>query len=357
MRVLQLALLAQRAQRFHAPGESFTRDVNEVAVDGVTGGNFKLRKRVRDFFEAQAAALGNIDGARQHVGRVFEHAVHLFVVLDEELRAVELHARRVADRLARLYADHHVLRVRVIFAQVVAVVGRDQRQAEILFQLEQAGMNAVLKFQALILNLKEEIVLAENVGVGSGRRARGFVIVFHQALGDFALQASREADEPAGVLRQKFLADARLVIEAVQRSLGGDLDQVAVSLFVFGEHQQVVVGVAFGSGAVVFLFADVKFAADDGLHAMLVRRVDEMHRAENVAVIGHGDGGHAEFVHALAELFDVTGAIEQGIIGVQVQVDELGHGSVASLTHWGRRKGVDGCGIPGQTGRTLCSAS
>jgi hypothetical protein len=36
-------------------------------------------------------------------------------------------------------------------------------------------------------------------------------------------------------------------------------------------------------------------------------------------------------VNVLAEFFDVTSAIEQGVVGVQVQVDELGHGSVGSL--------------------------
>jgi hypothetical protein len=52
-------------------------------------------------------------------------------------------------------------------------------------------------------------------------------------------------------------------------------------------------------------------------------------------VIGHGHGGHAQLLHALAELFDVTGAIKKGIVGVQVQVDELGHGYAASLTQKG----------------------
>jgi ABC-type phosphate/phosphonate transport system ATPase subunit len=59
---------------------------------------------------------------------------------------------------------------------------------------------------------------------------------------------------------------------------------------------------------------------------MLVRRIHEMHGAENVAVIGHGHSGHAKLLHVLAELFDVTSAIEERIVGVQVQVNELGHG-------------------------------
>jgi len=43
-------------------------------------------------------------------------------------------------------------------------------------------------------------------------------------------------------------------------------------------------------------------------------------------MIGHGHGGHAKLLHALAELFDVTSAIKQGIVRVQMQVNELGHG-------------------------------
>ena len=48
------------------------------------------------------------------------------------------------DRLARLNADHHVLRVGIVFAEIVAVVGGNQRKAKIFFQLEQVGMDAVL---------------------------------------------------------------------------------------------------------------------------------------------------------------------------------------------------------------------
>jgi hypothetical protein len=57
--------------------------------------------------------------------------------------------------------------------------------------------------------------------------------------------------------------------------------------------------------------------------------------AKNVAVIGHGHGWHAQLAYMLAEFFDITSAIEQGIVGMQVQVDELGHGPVCSLAQRG----------------------
>ena len=58
----------------------------------------------------------------------------------------------------------------------------------------------------------------------------------------------------------------------------------------------------------------------------MLGRVDEVDCAKNVAVVGHGHGRHAQLFYALAEFFDVTGAVEHGVVGMQVQVDELGHG-------------------------------
>jgi hypothetical protein len=41
-----------------------------------------------------------------------------------------------------------------------------------------------------------------------------------------------------------------------------------------------------------------------------------MHRPKNVPVVGHGNGGHAQFLHALAKLLNVARAIEQRIISM-----------------------------------------
>ena len=39
---------------------------------------------------------------------------------------------------------------------------------------------------------------------------------------------------------QKLFADARLVIEAVHAGFRGDLDQVAIALFIFRQYQQML---------------------------------------------------------------------------------------------------------------------
>src|ERR1700690_4074136 len=100
--MLQLALLVERAQSRQSFGKTFPRNVHEVAIDGVAGGNVELRKRGCYFLQAHVAALGDIEGSRENFGGIFEDAVHLVVVLDEELSAVKFHPRGIVNRLSRL---------------------------------------------------------------------------------------------------------------------------------------------------------------------------------------------------------------------------------------------------------------
>ncbi len=78
----------------------------------------------------------------------------------------------------------------------------------------------------------------------------------------------------------------------------------------------------------VFLLADVQLATDDRLDAGFFRRIDEMDCAEDVAVVGHGHGGHAQSLGAFAKLAGVASAVEHGIVGMQVKMNEVRHESL-----------------------------
>jgi hypothetical protein len=54
-----------------------------------------------------------------------------------------------------------------------------------------------------------------------------------------------------------------------------------------------------------------------------VRCVYKMHRAKNIPVVGHGHRGHAKFMNPVNQFLDVTSAVEQRVVAVQMQVDEL----------------------------------
>ena len=87
-----------------------------------------------------------------------------------------------------------------------------------------------------------------------------------------------------------------------------------------------IVLIAIAGRAVVLVLADVKLAAQDGLDALCLGSVKEMHRTIDVAVIGHGDGLLADRRHAVNEFLHVAGAVEEGVFGMQMEVGEFGHG-------------------------------
>ena len=131
--MLQATPLGQTAQDFQASRKTLPGDVLEVSVDCESIGNFEMRERGRNFLQPETTALGDIESAREHFGRVLEDAVHLVVTLDEKLSALKLHPVRVLDGFAGLDAHHDILRVRVFFAEIVAVVGGNEREGQVFF--------------------------------------------------------------------------------------------------------------------------------------------------------------------------------------------------------------------------------
>src|ERR1700735_1638700 len=137
---------------------------------------WKWSRNLRHF---EMATLANGARARQNLRRILEHAQHLVAILDEELVALELQPVRILNRLAHLDAQHHILRMGVVFAQVVTVIRSHHRQPKIFLQLEQRGMDEVLLFESLILNLEEEILSAKKIAILCSRSPRRIVAPFH----------------------------------------------------------------------------------------------------------------------------------------------------------------------------------
>ena len=70
------------------------------------------------------------------------------------------------------------------------------------------------------------------------------------------------------------------------------------------------------------LLRDVNFAADHGVDAFGLGVIVELDGAEEVAVIGHGDGGHFLLGDDFHQLRDFAGAVEQRVVGVAVKMNE-----------------------------------
>jgi len=65
---------------------------------------------------------------------------------------------------------------------------------------------------------------------------------------------------------------------------------------------------------------------EDRLHAVLLRGIEEVHRTINISVIGDRNRFLADARYALNQLFNVARTVQQGVVGVQVQVSKFRHG-------------------------------
>jgi hypothetical protein len=87
-----------------------------------------------------------------------------------------------------------------------------------------------------------------------------------------------------------------------------------------------VVVVALRIGAMIVLLADVQFAPKNRLHAVFLGSIEEVHRTINISVIGDRNRFLADARYALNQLFNVARTVQQGVVGVQVQVSKFRHG-------------------------------
>ena len=112
-----------------ARGKSFSHGLLEIATGRVAWRNFEFWKGVANFFDFDIAAFGNRKRARKRVRELTEDPRHFRGSLEIKLVGRKLHSMRVADRLTRLDAKKHILGVRVLMGQVMAIIGSHKRYA------------------------------------------------------------------------------------------------------------------------------------------------------------------------------------------------------------------------------------
>ena len=115
--------------------------------------------------EFKLTFLGDPHGVRDRLGHVGESRLHLFGGLEIHLVGLEFHPVLVVQRRLGLDAEKRVVRLGVAFFQIMDVVGGDKRQAEFRRELDHGGVEAVLLFYAVVLDLEVEVVASEDVGV------------------------------------------------------------------------------------------------------------------------------------------------------------------------------------------------
>ncbi len=206
------------------------------------------------------------------------------------------------------------------------VVGRQHADAQPLGQRRQLGVDLALLGEPVVLQLDEEPVRPEDLQVLLRDLLRRRDVVPAQRRRNLAAQARARADQPRGELAQHLLVDPRLVVEPLEVADRGQLDQVPVTRQVLGEQQKVVARFAQPTGLAVppVPGGHVHLAADNRLDAGGLGGGVELNCPEQVAVVGDRHGGHVHPLAGLDEVLHPTRAVEQRVLGVHVQMYEIG---------------------------------
>ena len=325
----------------------------EAAVDlldepGVLG--LPLRHRepghvVRVRVELDLAALGDDERVVARLGQVAEDVPHLRRRLQVVLVAVELEAVRVVERRAGLDAEQRRVALRVLRVRVVQVVRRDDRQRQLLREAEQVLLHPALDRDAVVHQLDEEVVLAEDVAELRGGRDRLVPLPEAEAGLHLAAGAAGGRDEALVVLVKQLPVHAGLEVVALDRRPRRQLEQVVQAGRALREQRHVgvragarhVVAAAVappdaGLVAAVRARREVGLRADDRLHAVLLGLLPEVERAEGVAVVGDRDRRHALLGGLAQHVAEAGGTVEHRVLGVHVEVDEAVGGTHGGST-------------------------
>ena len=202
--------------------------------------------------------------------------------------------------------------------EVVNVTRRDERKASLRREPGQRLEDRLLDVELRVLELDVGVVASEDLL----QAVELHLGVAHPCLGDrlrhAAREAARERDQAGCVLLQELPVDPRAVVVALEEAERAELDQVRVAGRRLGEQRQV-------RGALRLLVpvvCDVHLAADDRLHALLVRVLVEVDRPRERAVVGERDRRHLEPGRLVHERRDPARPVENRVLGVDVEVDE-----------------------------------
>ena len=287
--------------------------------------------------EVKIALFGDLGGVGAGLRHHREQLVHLLGALEVELVGLELHPVGILNGLAGLDAEQDLLHPGVLPAQIVGVVGGRHRDAGLPRQPDQLGQHRLVLGQAVVLQFNVVAVGPEQVPVPEGGGPGPLVIAGQQGLGHLAGQAGRQADQPLVVLFQQLLVHPGLGVKALGESGRHHLDQVLVAGLVFAQQDQVVVAVHLVDLVEAGAGGHIDLAPDDGLDAGLFGRLVKLHAAVHHPVVGAGDGGLAALLDPLHQPVDPAGAVQQAVLGVDVQMDKalrrggLAHGDSPSF--------------------------
>ena len=268
--------------------------------------------------ELDRAPLGDLERAGQRLGPLGERAGHFLVGAQEELVGLKRELGR-GQRALGLHAQQRGVVVVVLPAQVVHVAGSHQGAAQLAGDADDSFVGLVLGGDAIGLDLEVDVVGTEGTDQLIGVRPGVSVSPFHQPGAKARGQAAGQGDHPVRATVELREVKRRLAsLKAFEKPGRAELDQIAVSRVRGRQQRQVVALAALGDPGVVV--DEIDLAAHDRLDPVPGAGLVQLDGAIHHPVVGEGEGGLLEGGRALDQAVDLAGTVEQGVLGVHVEM-------------------------------------
>ncbi len=312
----------------------------QPALGGLALGHRKVRDERPSERQLDRAHVGDPAAGQQRVPLIGEQRGHLRGALEIEVLRFEAHPAGRVEIVAGANAQQHVVRIVLVLADIVQVVGHNERQAGLRRQPHELLVQPPLLGQPVVLELEEEPIRPEDVAVLAREPARSVPLVDLERARDLAVETGTEPDQARAVPGQVLTVDPGLVVIAVDVGVGHEPAQVAVADRVAREQDQVV-GLAIGLALLVGHrpTGDVGLDADDRLDALRPAGLVEGHRAVQGPVVGQREAVESVRGGRVHQLRDSPEPVEQAELGMDVEVGEIsaadGHGtSIVARDRW-----------------------
>ena len=127
------------------------------------------------------------------------------------------------------------------------------------------------------------------------------------------------------VFLQEILIHPGFVVKPFQIGFARQFDEVVVALEIGGQENQMIIVVVGQQSFALFSasWREIGFTPDDGLDSVGRGLFIEVNGAEEVAVVRDGERGLLKVPDLLEKRLQLIRAVQQAVLGVEVQVNEL----------------------------------
>ncbi|MBA7479439.1 hypothetical protein ES707_14873 [subsurface metagenome] len=275
----------------------------------------------------ERAALGDLDALSERLGNVGEQHRHFRTRL-EAVVGRQLVALGLGDQPPAGNTKQRVMRLIIVIAGEIRLVGRNQRQALGIGKVNQPALDAALAVHAMPLQLDIEAV-AEHLCQPLAAHRRQFRVAGTERRRNRSVRPTCQCNDVVGVAIKPFELDVRrLMHRRFQEGARIEPHQAAVAALAGRKQHDARRDLRMRIARIGVLVAEIdgKFQADDRLDAVARHLVGEFQRPEHVVGVGQRQRRLLVGFRKFAELGDLDRALQQRIGGMDVEMDESGIG-------------------------------